>query len=116
MDIAAEQWELFPLLANEAPPKSKFRQWMDAWATHGPLLTPTLAASALNISRQRVHQLVEKGRIESLEVAGERLIPSTAIEKFLAAERGPGFRRNTRFGLGEIFSEADRVAQKIVEK
>lgn len=116
MEAAAEQWELFPLLAQEVPAKSKFRLWMDAQATHGPLVTLTVAASGLNLSRQRVHQLVNEGRIETVDICGERFIPSAAIEKFLTEERHTGVRRNIRASLGAIWSEADRIAEKILAK
>jgi len=114
MEAAAEQWELFPILSKEAPAKSKFREWMDALATHGPLVTLSVAASGLDLSRQRVHQLVNEGRIETVEVCGERFVPSTAIEKFLATNRGTGVRRNTRISLGSFWAEANRVSDQIV--
>jgi excisionase family DNA binding protein len=117
MEVSAEQWELFPLSASEAPAKSKFRQWMDALGKHGPLLTFTIASSALDVHRSRIYQLVDEGRIETVSVCGERFIPASAIEKFLAADRGPGIRRNTaRKMLGTIYREADRLSDKIAGK
>ena len=92
MDAAIEQFEMFPALASKVKAKSVFRQWLDAWAIHGPLMAPATAAVAMAVSRQRVHQLIETNRIATVVVAGQRMVPAAALELFLVESPRPGGR------------------------
>jgi hypothetical protein len=85
---AVIQNELFPVI--EASPKSKLRQFMEAIDRHGPMIPRAHIPIVLDISKQRVHQLIEEGRIATVEVQGREFIPLVALEVYLADERKNG--------------------------
>ncbi len=68
----------------------KFRDWLEATKQHGPLMTRDVAAAALAVSRQRVHQLISKGQLASVPVGEYRYVPLAALEAFRARRRSGG--------------------------
>lgn len=92
MESTAEQWELFPNIAKEAAKreKSTMRQAWDAVNEHGPLFPPWFATAVLNVSRQRVHQLLEEGKLAYVVVAGKAMIPMASLELYLSEEHKAG--------------------------
>jgi hypothetical protein len=90
MELTAEQWELFPNVQRSVRRRSVLNQWMDAWERHGPFLPPVEIAWCMEVSRQYVHQLVQQGHLETIEVNGRCYIPIVALEKFKAEERKQG--------------------------
>ncbi len=115
MDFTAEQFEMFPVLCGQTKPKSKFRQWLDATDKHGPLLTPVLAAAAAALSRQRIHTLINEGRLATVEVGEHRMVPVAALELFLAEDRPNGApRKNSPSSLSQTFTAVyDRQAERL---
>lgn len=114
MELTVGQAELFPVFsAAPAKPRSRVRQFVDATLKHGPLLTPTLVAEALGISRQRVHVLLDEGRIATVEVAGERYVPCSAVELFMTEGKGERRVHSTNI-FRRMFSEADRISDGLV--
>ncbi len=71
--------------------EGKFREWLQAIDQHGPLMTRDMAAAALAVSRQRVHQLITKGQLVTVRVGDYRYVPLAALEDF-RANRRPGGR------------------------
>jgi excisionase family DNA binding protein len=59
---------------------------------HHGLTTIWFATIALGVSRQRVHQLINEGRLPVYDILGKRLIPCDALDEFAALERSSGFR------------------------
>ncbi|SRR6266436_7301178 len=106
METTAEQSELFPLLASSTTSRRPFREWFETFMEHGPLMTPKLAAAAMALSRQRIHTLINEGRIATVMVDGERFIPAAAVELFMSEERGSGMR--VRPSFREKFTAAMR--------
>lgn len=53
--------------------------------------TPSAAARELNLSRQRIHQLLEKGRVIGAVIApsGRVLVPKPCVIAPAAHKRGP---------------------------
>jgi len=92
VDLAVDQAELFPNIAAHAPKRSKFAQVMGAIEQHGPLLSQVMASYVMGVSRQRVHELVHNGKLASVEVANQLLVPVAAIEFWLAEEEDKGGR------------------------
>lgn len=90
MDIAQSDLFGFPLLEQNVKPKSALRQLVDATNTHGPLATPAMVAAALGVSRQRIHQLIEQGRLATVNVGSERMIPAVALDSYWTDERKNG--------------------------
>ncbi len=71
-------------------PDGRFREWLEATKQHGPLMTRTIAAAALAVSRQRVHQLISKGQLATVQVGEYRYVPLAALETFRAMRRSGG--------------------------
>jgi excisionase family DNA binding protein len=91
MEVTGDQWELFPNIAKAKPKaKGRFREFLDACDEHGPLMTQAMAAVGLDLGRSRVGQLVDEGRIATVRVGEERLIPLAAFELFVTEERKSG--------------------------
>ena len=56
-------------------------------------LTPVFFAKiALGLSKQRVYQLIEEGRLPCYEIMGKKMVSCNAIEAFLRLERPSGRR------------------------
>ncbi len=92
MEASAEQAEFFgfPVIAEQAKPKSALRQYIDATEKHGPLVAPAMIAAAIGVSRQRVWQFINEGRLPSIVICGDRWIPATSLEMFWTEERRVG--------------------------
>ncbi len=71
-------------------PDGRFREWLEATKQHGPLMTRTVAAAALAVSRQRVHQLISKGQLAIVRIGDEGYVPLAALEAFRARRRSGG--------------------------
>jgi hypothetical protein len=116
VDLLVNQSELFPGLAAVAPKRSKFRQFMDAFEKHGPLLTQVMASNVMGVSRSRVHQLVHNGKLASVDVAGDLMVPVAAVELWLAEDVDVGGRPKKRT-LGAMmkhaFNERAQAKQRI---
>lgn len=92
MDFTANQAELFPFptIEAQARKRSPLREMMAAIEEHGPLLPLHFIPIAIDVSKQRVHQLVSAGRIGTLAIAGKTYVPMTALDLFLSEERSNG--------------------------
>lgn len=87
---AVLQDELFPAIASESQRKSKLREFMEVIDLHGPLIERAHIPVVLDVSRQRVHQLVEEGRIATVKVQGRVFIPMASLDAYLSEERKNG--------------------------
>jgi len=117
METAIEQFELFPFLASAAKSeRSPIRQFLELTREHGPLLTPVLAARTLKVSRQRVHQFMNEGRLPVVQVDGHPMIPAAGLDLFMSEKRGSGIQpKNERKSLlRTMLSEANAIADRMV--
>jgi hypothetical protein len=90
---AVDQSELFPgfpVIESRSGKRSPVREIVDATERHGVLLPPWAVVETLGLSRQRVHELVQAGRIATVEVAGKTFVPAVALELFLSEARKVG--------------------------
>ncbi len=92
MEMMADQAELFPVLGAipQTRKRSPLREMLDAMERHGPLFPRAFLPMALDLSRQRVADLVNDGRIATIQVAGREMVPVAALEAFLSLERKTG--------------------------
>ncbi len=92
MEMMADQAELFPVLTaqTQTRKRSPLREMLDAIERHGPLVPKAFLPLVLDISKQRVHQLITEGKLASIEVAERTMVPIAALEVFLSAERKTG--------------------------
>jgi excisionase family DNA binding protein len=91
MQVTAEQMELlagFPVEKVRRP--SLLRELAEVFDRHGPVVPQHMVAKLLGVSRQRVGQLVEAGRIAVVRLAGHQYVPYDALRYFLAEERKNG--------------------------
>ena len=65
-------------------------RYLEISAVEGGLMIPAQAAIVLKLSKQRVSQLVQSGRLRSLSVLGQTMISARDVEAFLRSERKPG--------------------------
>jgi excisionase family DNA binding protein len=56
-----------------------------------------LAAEALDVSRQRVHQLINSGQLPHVECGDRKFIPADALDLFLTEERKNGVQISRRW-------------------
>jgi len=90
MDFVLDQPDFFPHIASKIGKRSALREMIEVFREHGACATPAMVAAAIGVSRQRVHQLVNAGRIATVDVAGHPMIPLAALELFLTEERRNG--------------------------
>ncbi len=88
-------------MRKSTEPHGKFREWLEAIDQHGPLMTRDMAAAALTVSRQRVHQLISKGQLETVRVGKYRYVPLEGLQAF-RARRAPGGRPPTLVDSSDI--------------
>jgi len=58
----------------------------------GPPIPPAVAAKLLDVSRQRVDELMRLGRLERLEFAGHPFVTDSSIRWLAEQDRSPGRR------------------------
>jgi len=91
VDATVDQ-ELFPFVETKVPEKSFFRKYIEASKEHGTLMTQALCAPAMGVSTQRVGQLIDNGKLASIEIDGRRFIPVAAVDLWLSEEKDKGGR------------------------
>ena len=87
---AVQQGVLFPVLEQKAGKRSALREFMDAVDRHGPLLPRAAIPIVVDLSRQRIHVLINEGRLATVKVRGRDYVPLAALEAFQAEERKAG--------------------------
>jgi len=90
MDVTFDQVELFPVVEEKLGKVSAWRRLRDAMNEHGPLLPRATIPIVVDLSRQRVHQLIEERRLQTITVNDREWVPIAALEAFLTEERKNG--------------------------
>jgi hypothetical protein len=90
MEVMCDQLEFFANVERSARKRSVLRQMMDAIEKHGPLLPQGMMAAALDLSTQRVSQLIAEDKLATIEVAGKNFIPVASLELYLTEEKRAG--------------------------
>jgi len=88
----------FPFVA-ELPKREKsrlqlfwdrFKEVQALCERKGTIVPPVVAAELLGISRQRVHELMQDGRLERVEWRGQVFVTEHDLVEFASAERKAG--------------------------
>lgn len=89
---AAQQSEFFdfPVVQQKTAARSWIRKYLDASIEHGTLCTQAMTGRALGVSRSRVGQLIDAGKLASVNVGGMRFVPAASLDLFLTEERPNG--------------------------
>lgn len=82
---------------------------------YGVMLPQHLAADLLGVSRQRVHTLVNEGRLQSVDVGGVRFVTEASMMEFARSERATG-RHLEVPGAVETFRKALDCARELGHK
>jgi hypothetical protein len=64
--------------------------WRQLCLEHGGLTPPTMAKYVLGVSKQRVFQLIESGRLRSHRVFDREFVGCDELERFAQLDRPPG--------------------------
>jgi hypothetical protein len=89
-----------PRKGSIAHTRDQFRLFRDLARKHHGLMQCSVAAVAIGVSRQRVYQLIDQGRLPTFEILGKIYLPCDEVEAFAAVERDAG----TRYGLAPRFA------------
>jgi len=92
-----------------------FAEVKAATAKHGVLLPQHYAATLLSVSNQRVHQLVNDGRLMTVEVGGLRYVTENSMTAYAQSERKAG-RPPKIPSLKAIFGKARESVQDTASK
>lgn len=88
MDITADQAELFPFakIEERAPHRSMLRRFIEATMEHGPLVPQTMIAASLGVSKQRVAQFIDQGRLAAVTIDDRRFVPAASVDLFMTED------------------------------
>lgn len=64
--------------------------WREATKLHGSLVPRPLVAKVLNVSQERVRQLILDGRLKTVAVEGHDYVTETSLNEFALVERHAG--------------------------
>ena len=90
------QAEMFPDLPTVKLPKRVKSKWeelndlCDLVDKHGPIVPQAMAAELLNLSTQRISQLVAEGTLVPVEFRGRKWLTEKQIRAFIEIEREAG--------------------------
>jgi hypothetical protein len=79
-------------------------RYVEASIEHGALVPLPFVAEALEVSKQRVDQLISGGQLAFVEIGDRKFVPAAAVELFLTEDRRTGIHLSRRwiyFGGGE---------------
>lgn len=108
MEAVVEQGTLFPLVEQAAQKRGFLRDFVDAVEKHGPVVFRGHVALILDVSRQRVQQLVDEGRIATVEIRGREYVPIASLEAYFADQRTGGRPRSVDAWFDELEMKALR--------
>jgi len=94
--LCSMQTEMFPDLPTvklRARTKTKWEELnelCDLVDKHGPIIPCAMAAELLELSSQRVSQLVQAGTLPTVEFRGKKWVAERDIRAFIEVKRKPG--------------------------
>jgi hypothetical protein len=112
METVAEQGTLFPLVETVARKRSWLREFMDVVDRQGPLVFRAHVPLILDVTRQRVHQLIEDGTLASVMIRGREYVPVASLEAYFAADRSKYGARNVEVGILHRLTDSQKKLQK----
>ncbi len=71
---------------------SEVQRFRELSRKHGGLTNPMFCSVVLAVSNQRIYQLMDAGRLPSVEIFGKRYVPCDDLEAFAALERSSSTR------------------------
>jgi hypothetical protein len=90
MEAVADQAELFLRVEERVRRPSVLREWKEVLEREGPVMPQSFVKYVLDVSQQRVGELIMKGQLARVGVRGKWFVPIAAVEAFLETERKNG--------------------------
>jgi hypothetical protein len=90
VEAVAEQGTLFPIVEEVAGDRSWLREFIDAVEKHGPLVFRAHVPLILDVSRQRVHELIENGQLEVITILGRDYVSFESLERYFVSDHSKG--------------------------
>jgi hypothetical protein len=90
MEATAQQFTFWPVIEEQISKRSVLRQLLEAFETHGALVPVGATARALDVHRSRVYQLIEAGKLATVELDGSVFIVVASLELYLTEGRKSG--------------------------
>lgn len=121
MDAVVEQFEMFPEMPTAPLPKKVRNLWermndmRELTAKHGQLIPISAAAALMDLSRQRVYQLIDEGTLRPVECWEQKWLCENDIREFLELERDKG-RPAKQPSVKEIWSRSHSWAKEAVQE
>ncbi len=91
---------IIPRKGSKAWVASEIQRFRDLSAKHDGLTSPWFARVAMGVSKQRVYQLMEAGRLPFYEILGKPFIACDVLERFAKIERRTG--RPSKLALAQL--------------
>jgi DNA-binding protein Rv2175c, wHTH domain len=85
------------LIAERAPRKGFLWRYIEASREHGALLPLPLVGEALQVSKQRVHQLINDGQLAFVPIGTRKFVPAAVLELFMTEDRKTGVHLSRRW-------------------
>jgi hypothetical protein len=93
--MMTEQFTLFPEIKIPKRERTKWDELCEMQAVvgeHGALVPPASAAEVLDVSKQRVDQLINKGALRAFEFFGKRWVCQSDLKGYVETGRKSGRR------------------------
>ena len=110
----------------QAMPKPKESRWSHylkevaalkaAQEKHGLMIPASLVHTVLDISRQRVHQLMDSGKIPYYLIGKQRYVPEEALVAHIKQMEGKGYHYNLPKSTGDAFKRALALGTSVFSK
>jgi len=81
----------------------------------GKLIQASFAADLLNVSRQRVDELMKSGQLKRVEVNGHPFVTVGSVEDFCKTERKAGRPRKFKETLGGAVKRQIRLGRELAD-
>lgn len=88
-----------------------FRELSEISKSKGMIMPQSFAAYVLGVSRSRVSQLIDAGRLRAVDVRGERWVTEDSIVEWARAEHRVGRPPNIPKTVGECLTVARQAAK-----
>lgn len=101
------EFDGFPVAQGEKE-ENAFSCYLRLSSESGGLIPQSVLAAALNVTRQRVHQLMVDGRFVVHRIAGVNYVTRHSLEAFLKEERKSGgqFKNPSLKQIGKAFIDS----------
>ncbi len=86
--------------------------WREATRLHGSLVPTSMVAAVLNVSKQRVHQLIQHGRLVTVVFGGHNYVTELSLNDLASSERKSG----RPFKVAGTFKKSLAVADYLAEE